>query len=231
MHLVCLFHILDFWKLQEIQSYGTLRHLKLGMCYVDKGKPFTVGSCNYKVVFGLIWVFNPSKEKEQQQTWRQFFLNIDDVIVFPPPHSPPELCVSDQYSGIADIFAELPYWYPGEDFRVTVLELIEEADVCVRVASFLQVCQIRPTRLGGVCIGDLVEVVRYIWQGETYCCQNGNDSSHSSTKFYFINYSTNILVHIVPSILEVSLVCRSVVVESTGAWSSHGQCSGLTAGG
>lgn len=101
----------------------------------------------------------------------------------------------------------------------------------MRVASFLQVCQIRPTRLRGVCIDDLVEVVGYIWQGETYCCQNGNDSSHSSTKFYFINYSTNILGHIVPSILEVSLVCRSVVVESTGAWSSHGQCSGLTAGG
>lgn len=39
------------------------------------------------------------------------------------------------------------------------------------------------------------------------------------------------LGHTVPSILEVSLVCRSVVVESTGIWSSHGICSGLTPDG
>lgn len=35
----------------------------------------------------------------------------------------------------------------------------------------------------------------------------------------------------VPSNLKEPLVCRSVVVESAAAWSSQGQCSGLTAGG
>lgn len=55
------------------------------------------------------------------------------------PHSPLEFSISDQYSGIADVFAELPDWQPGEDFRITVLELIKEVDVGVRVASFLQV--------------------------------------------------------------------------------------------
>lgn len=47
------------------KGHRTLRNLKLGMCNVDKGKGFTVGSCNYEVVLGFIWVFNPSKEKER----------------------------------------------------------------------------------------------------------------------------------------------------------------------
>lgn len=38
----------------------------------------------------------------------------------------------------------------------------------------------------------------------------------------------NSLWRSLPSSLVVSLVCRSVVVESAEAWSSHGQCSGLT---
>lgn len=80
------------------------------------------------------------------------------------PHSPLEFGISDQYSGVAGVFAELSDWQPGEDFRITVLELIKEVDVCVRVASLLQVHQICPTRLGGICIDDLVEVVRYICQ-------------------------------------------------------------------
>lgn len=61
------------------------------------------------------------------------------------PYSPLELCVSDQYLGITDIFTELSYWQPAENLRVTVLELIEEANVSVRVASFLQVHKICPT--------------------------------------------------------------------------------------
>lgn len=44
------------------QSYFTLRNLKLCMCYVDKGKAFTVGSCNYEVVLGFIWILNPARE-------------------------------------------------------------------------------------------------------------------------------------------------------------------------
>lgn len=94
-------------------------------------------------------------------------LNTVKQICYFHPHSPLEFCISDQYSGIAGVFAELSYWQPGEDFRVTVLELIKEAVVCVRVASFLQVHQISPARLGGLCIEDLVEVVCHICQGET----------------------------------------------------------------
>lgn len=82
------------------------------------------------------------------------------------PHSPLEFCISDQYSGTADVFAELSYWQPGEDFRITVLEFIQEVDVCVRVASFLQAHQICPARFGRICIDDLFEVVCYICQGK-----------------------------------------------------------------
>lgn len=92
------------------------------------------------------------------------------------PHSPLQFCISDQDSGIAGVFAVLSNWQPGEDFRITVLELVEEVDVCVRVASFLQVHQIRPTRLGGICVDHLVEVVRYICEGKTQCCQNSQNT-------------------------------------------------------
>lgn len=92
------------------------------------------------------------------------------------PHSPLEFCISDQYSGIAGVFAELCDWQPGEDFRIALLELVKEVEVCVRVAPFLQAHQIRPTRLGGICIDDLVEVVRYICQGKTKCHQNSHNS-------------------------------------------------------
>lgn len=44
-----------------------MRNLKLGMCYVNKGKAFTVGSGNYKVVLGVIWVFDPSKENKKEE--------------------------------------------------------------------------------------------------------------------------------------------------------------------
>lgn len=66
-------------------------------------------------------------------------------LLYLEPYSPPELCISHQYFGITGIFAELPYWQPGKDFRITVFELIEEVDVCVWVASFLQVLHVSPT--------------------------------------------------------------------------------------
>lgn len=103
-------------------------------------------------------------------------------LVYFHPHLPLEFCISDQYSGIAGIFAELSYRQPGEDFRVTVLELIKEVDVCVRVASFFQARQKRPTWLRRICINDLVEVVCYICQGETKCHKNSNNNLHSSKK-------------------------------------------------
>lgn len=78
-----------------------------------------------------------------------------------------EFCISDQHPGIAGVFGVLSYWQPGEDFRVAVLELVEEAAVCVRVASLLQVHQVSQTRLRGLCAQDLVKVVRYVCQGET----------------------------------------------------------------
>lgn len=48
-----------------------MRNLKLGMCYVDKGKAFTVGSRDYEVVLGFIWVFDPSKGKRNEVTLKK----------------------------------------------------------------------------------------------------------------------------------------------------------------
>lgn len=59
--------------------------------------------------------------------------------------SPFQLSVSHQYSGVAAVFAVLPDGQLGEDGGITVLELVEEADVCVRIPSSLQVHQICPT--------------------------------------------------------------------------------------
>lgn len=78
------------------------------------------------------------------------------------PHSPLQFCISDEHSGVSAVFAVLPDWHPGEDFSVTVLELIEKVDVCVRVASILQVSQACPTRLGRAGIDDLIETQSYI---------------------------------------------------------------------
>lgn len=92
-------------------------------------------------------------------------------IIYIHTHSPFEFCISDQDSGIAGIFAVLSYWQPGEHFGVTILELIKEADVCVRVASFLQVLQVSPTWLGGIWIDDLVKSVSDICKGKATCHQ------------------------------------------------------------
>lgn len=45
-----------------------MRDLKLGMCYVDKGKGFAVGSCNYEVVLCFIWILDPPEEKGNNDT-------------------------------------------------------------------------------------------------------------------------------------------------------------------
>ena len=58
-------------------------------------------------------------------------------------------------------------WQFREDLRITVLEFVEEADVCVRVALFLQVHQICPTRLRGICFDNSVKTVSYIYQRES----------------------------------------------------------------
>lgn len=94
-------------------------------------------------------------------------------------NSPPEFCISDQYSGIAGIFAELPYRQPGEDFRITVHELIQQVHVCVGAASFLQVHQIRPTRLRGICVDDLVE-------GERHICEGRNGTSPAKPQMHVV---------------------------------------------
>lgn len=66
-HEICIYKYVNMciWSVSVYSIYIrlTLRNLKLGMGYVDKGKAFTVGSCNYKVVLGFIRVFDPSKEK------------------------------------------------------------------------------------------------------------------------------------------------------------------------
>lgn len=87
-------------------------------------------------------------------------------------HSPLELCVPDQHSGVAGVFAELSYWHPAEDFGVKVLELVEEESICVRVASFLQFLEEGPTRLRAFCDNDLVEVGGDICQREALRRQN-----------------------------------------------------------
>lgn len=58
---------------------------------------------------------------------------------------PLQFCISDENSGIAAVFAVLPDWQPGKDLGVAILQPIEQADVCVRVSSLLQVPQVRPT--------------------------------------------------------------------------------------
>lgn len=162
------------------------------MCYVDKGKGFAVGPCNYEVVLCFIRVFNPVEKDMWLQVnsscssfkinhcLENFFNNLKNLLPMkyyqftlqiPEPylhlHSPLEFCISDQHSGIADVFAVLPHRQPGEDFRVTILEFVEEADVSVRVASFLHVHQICPTRLRGISFDDLVKTASYICQRET----------------------------------------------------------------
>lgn len=87
-------------------------------------------------------------------------------------HSPFELCVSDQHSSIAGVFAELSYWHLAENLGVKVLELVEEAGICVRVASFLQFLEERPTRLGAFCDNDLVEGGGDVCWRKVLQCQN-----------------------------------------------------------
>lgn len=146
-------------------------------------------------------------------------------------HIPFEFCVSDQYSCIVAVFAVLSDWQPGEDFRITVLEFVQEADVCVWVASLLQAHQICPTRLRRICFDNLVKTVSYICRRKAR--YHDNSKCTWLVKLWMFPWQSMIQQkgHIVPSILKGSCVCRSVVVDSTAAWSSQGQCSGLTAVG
>lgn len=57
-------------------------------------------------------------------------------------HLPLKFCISDQYFTIAHIFAVLSNWHLGEDFRVAVLQFVEETNISVQVASFLQILEI-----------------------------------------------------------------------------------------
>lgn len=98
-------------------------------------------------------------------------INISSTSVL-KSHSPFKLCVSDQHSSIAGVFAELSYWHLAENLGIKVLELVKEARICVRVAFFLQFLEERPTRLRASCDNDLVEGGRDICWRKVLQCQN-----------------------------------------------------------
>lgn len=136
------------------------------------------------------------------------------------PYSPPEFCISHQYFGITVIFAELPYWQPGKDFRITVLELIEEVDVCVWVASFLQVHHVSPTWLRGVCFDDQVEVASDICQRQARCSFDA--LSRVNTDVCFTVACSTLQFGRVSCVQECSGgVCRGLVLPCATIWADN----------
>ncbi|TNN60611.1 hypothetical protein EYF80_029212 [Liparis tanakae] len=61
----------DWRAARSMRIFWSSRNLKLGVCHVDKGKAFTVGSGNDEMVLGFIGVFNPARWK-RRDIWLYF---------------------------------------------------------------------------------------------------------------------------------------------------------------